>query len=281
MAVSKFSYSSLSTWRRCKYRYYLQYILDYDSPPSMGQARGTVGHAALAEWYKNGMNDDKAMKVAEGELTNIEIANGWDMAGDWEKLSVVLKRYFNWARENDHFDEVLSTELEYELDIEGHKLVGFIDGIIKTKKQAWILEHKFVKQASVQHVTLDMQISTYMIAATLLGYEPHGVMYNVIRMGETGIASTQPVLRTYAYRNYEGLSIIIDELILQMNEMDEFHKKGGSVYRNPTKDCNWDCAFKDVCLSINDCGEAESVLSRMPKKVRDESKLTNEGVNDE
>jgi len=278
MTVDKFSYSSLSTWRRCKYRYYLQYILDYASPPSLGQARGTVGHAALAEWYKNGMDDKKAMKVAEDELTNIEIANGWDMAKDWENLSVVLRRYFNWARASDNFDEVLSTELKYELDMEGHKLIGFIDGIIKTRKQAWILEHKFVKQASVQHVTLDMQISTYMIAATLLGYHPHGVMYNVIRMGETGIASTQPVLRTYAYRNPEGLSLITQELILQMTEMDEFHKKGGVVYRNPTKDCNWDCAFKDVCLSLNDSGEAESVLSRMPKVDRDEKKLISEGV---
>lgn len=280
MAVKAFSYSSMATWRTCKYKYYLQYVLDYSSPPGMGQARGTVGHAALAEWYTNGMDNEKALKKAEGELTNIEIANDWDMAKDWEHLSLVLKRYFDWARGNDRFDKVLSTELKYEVEIEGHKLIGFIDGVIESKKQVWILEHKFLKQASTQNVTLDMQISTYMIAATLLGYHPHGVMYNVIRMTETGIASTQPVLRTYAYRNSEGLSLITQELVLQMEEMDKFHTEGGVVYRNPTKDCNWACSFKDVCLSLNDSGEAESVLSRMPKISRDEKKLVDEGVNE-
>jgi hypothetical protein len=113
-----------------------------------------------------------------------------------------------------------------------------------------------------------MQIGIYMLAAHKLGFNPYGTIYNVIRMGDKGKAVEEPVLRTIAYRNKEGLDVIEKELGNQMMELKRFNEEGSSflkIYRNPTKDCTWDCSFYSACLSINDMGSAETVLNTIPK----------------
>ena len=265
----KYSHSSLATYRRCRYRYWLQYVQNYISPAGRGQVRGTAGHAALAAWYKDSQRDnDAAMKAASDIFTNTELETGWDLAKDWEEMQLVLMRYFAWARVHDQF-EALEIELKYDIPIGAYTLTGYIDGIVSKGGYNYVLEHKFVKQASLAHIPLDMQVSIYMLAAHRLGYNPIGTFYNIIRMGERGISVTEPVLRTIAYRNSEGLAVIEYELENNMKEVDEFLAKGGLVYRNPTKDCTWDCSFYDACLSLNDSGEADSVMKKFDKRESD------------
>jgi RecB family exonuclease len=270
MPPERFSHSSLASWRRCRYRYWLSYIKNYEARPGLGQFRGTTGHAGLAAWYTNGGDDEKAIQVASDTLQTIEIVNHLDMSKDWEDIKMILTRYFAWARRNDNF-KVLAIEKEYEIELADIKLMGYIDGIVEQGGSVYILEHKFVKQARVNHVTLDMQISIYMLAAHKLGYNPYGTFYNIIRMGDKGIAEKQPVLRTVAYRNSEGLDVIEKELENQMIELKRFNEEGSKflrLYRNPTRDCSWDCSFYPVCLSLNDSGEAESVLRTMTQVDR-------------
>lgn len=278
MTPKTFSHSSLACYRRCRYQYYLKYVKDYVSPAGKGQIKGTAGHAALAEWYTNGYDDTKAIKKASGIITNTELETGWSMEAEWDELQMMLMRYFAWARVNDNF-ETIAVEQEYEIEVNGLKLMGFIDGIVRKGEYNYLLEHKFVKQASTQHIALDMQVSIYMLAAHKLGYNPMGTMYNIIRMGEGKKSTEEPVLRTIAYRNVEGLQLIEIEVGRMMEEVQKFLTEGGSVYRNPTKDCHWDCSFYDVCLSLNDSGEAESVLNRFSKRA--DKILAEEGVTDE
>lgn len=264
MPPSRFSHSSLATWRRCRYRYYLSYIKNYQSPAGIGQIRGTIGHACLAEWYITNGDDEKALKKASDLATNMELELGIDLSNDWDEMLLVYNRYFNWARANDNF-ETIAVEQEYEIDIDGIKLMGFIDGIVNLRGNTWILEHKFNKRVETTHLALDMQVSIYMLAAQKLGYNPSGCMYNIIRMGDKGLAVTEPVLRKLVYRNIEGLQVIEYELGNQMRELKKFNEEGNlDIYRNPTKDCHWDCSFYSVCLSLNDSGEAESVLRNIP-----------------
>src|SRR3972149_12159844 len=113
MPPERFSHSSLASWRRCRYRYYLTYIKNYKSKSGIGQVRGTIGHACLAEWYISGGDDARALKVASDKATNIELETGLDLSGDWYDMLLVYNRYFNWARQNDGFD-VVAVEQEYE-----------------------------------------------------------------------------------------------------------------------------------------------------------------------
>src|SRR3989304_6101298 len=264
------SHTIRASYRRCRYQFYLNYVENYAPLPSAGLLRGSAGHKALAYYYTKGERTDTAgaldvaWKYYEAEST---LENLGDLMADYELLKGSLERYFDFAKNNDNFENVEAIEKEFNIDI-GHGLVlkGYIDGIVTIKGMTWLLEHKFLKRVETKALDLDQQISIYMLASYLLGYEPAGVFYNIIRIGDGGIAVKEPVLRIPQYRNPEGLEAIYKEIITQGVEIGEFLKNGGAIYRNPTKDCSWDCSFYNGCLSINDSGSNESILNKMPRK---------------
>lgn len=270
----KFSHSSMSTWRRCRVRYKWSYIDNLTTPSGIGQVRGTIGHSALGFWYSNRSNypsfeelDEATMRHASDLLTVEETNRQQSLEKEWELLSVILPRYFDWARANDNFSEILGIEQKFEIQIGDFTVLGFIDGVVKINNSIWLLEHKFNKQVSTNHIDLDPQMSIYLLAAYKSGIEARGILYNVIRVAEGGIAQTSPVERRQVYRNLEGLGVVEHEIEQQLSEMKDFHINGGALYRNPTKDCSWDCSFYDACLSLNDSGDASKVLSRFPLRA--------------
>ncbi|KKN66964.1 hypothetical protein LCGC14_0466440 [marine sediment metagenome] len=264
--MRKLSHSSMSCWRRCKYKYFLKYIENYVLPSSMGQIRGSIGHSALAVWYKTG-DKDEALHAANDKLFEYEMELNRGLDDVWELMKFILNRYFEWSIENDKF-ELIEAELKFEFKIDKHVFLGYIDGVVEIDGIIWLLEHKFLKQVSMKHVSIDPQISMYMLAMRKLEFNPRGTFFNVIRMTKGGIAKTEPVVRVKAFRNQEGLVAIERELVNQANEMTKFHRDGGEMYRNSTRDCTWDCNFYPVCLSINDSGEAKSVLKTFEKRLK-------------
>jgi len=264
----KLSHSSMSKFRRCKQRYKWQYVENLLEQPSAGQRRGTVGHHAVATWYKE-YDEDVAMQSAADKMTQFEIEDGNDYSKDWSKFEKILPRYFNWSKENDFFDDVIA--VEHKFDIELGKvavLTGYIDAIVVDQGHQWLMEHKFLKSSSGAHISLDPQISIYVLAARELGFNIRGVMYNAVRMTIKGKAETEPVDRYLAYRNVEALDYIKQELILQAEEMMEFLENPPElVYRNTTRDCTWDCSFYNACLALNDDGDPYPVLNTMNKYI--------------
>jgi RecB family exonuclease len=245
--------------------------MDYAPASGLGQNRGSIGHAALAKWYKEGCDDEACLKLIADMYTQVELEYDTSLQEDYELLDLILRRYFAWARENDNFAEIVSLEQKFEIQIGGQPVIGYIDGVVRSNSGSiWLLEHKFNKQVSTRHIDLDPQMSLYLLAARTMGIDARGVLFNVIRVAEGGIAAKQPVERVKVYRNSEGLSYIYEEVESQVAEMADFHDNGiGHIYRNPTKDCSWDCPFFNVCLSVNDNGDADSVLATIPIIHRD------------
>ena len=109
------------------------------SPSGIGQARGTIGHATLGNWYSNmgkmseEERDDTAMKLASKMFCDEEASRQVSLEKEWELMSVILPRYFEWARANDNFTEILAIEQKFELNIAGIPVIGFIDGVVKIK----------------------------------------------------------------------------------------------------------------------------------------------------
>jgi len=268
-----FSHTSMSCWRRCKYQFFLKYVEGYSMPSSGGQLTGSSGHAALAYWYKqtdhikNKKQDGKAIDTAwksyceEFKKMGREVDNQY-----FEPAEAALLRYFPVAREQDKRWEVLSSEYEFKVNVGQYPLIGFIDLIVRTQGQIWIVEHKFNKQVSTGHLDLDPQVSTYLLAATIAGYNPIGVIYNIIRTSSGPTAIKEPFVRSMLYRNPEGLQVKAKEMTGQMAEMKSFLDDGGTIYRNETRDCHWDCTFFNACLSITDNGSPDEILSRLVKR---------------
>lgn len=262
------SHSRLATWRRCRYKFDLTYRRKYKPKnKSQGLLRGSVGHFVLEQYYKPEskwtfpQDTEEVMELWE-DKEGVELEDKtWDEAYD------ALMRYFTFAEENDNWEH-LETELKFKIPIATDsplQLMGYIDGIVKEKGsgRVWLLEHKFQKMVSTKHLQMDQQVSIYMMVAKILGYDPAGVIYNMIRIGSGPTALREPVVREHVYRNPEGLVAIFRDLKLQAEEAYEFLTKGGRIYRNSTSNCHWDCQFYRVCLSINDTGDAQSVLDTM------------------
>lgn len=277
----EFSHSSLSTWRRCRVRFFWQYVQGYTPRSSEGQMRGTIGHAAMAAYYKT-HDHGVAMQAAQAAANKFEMDDPTVNVDElWELTEPVLQRYMDWADENDHFDETVATELKFDLLLDGYKFTGYIDAIIKFQGALFIMEHKFQKRADNKHIDLDAQVSLYMMAAHMLGYAPRAIIYNVVKMDLGPKSWTDPVLRKLTFRGAEGIQVVAEETRREMAELTTFlaNPKGGTIYRNETKECSWDCPFYNACLSLNSTGDAEESLKRIPRlpfEVRKEMKANDE-----
>lgn len=258
------SYSKMSTFRRCLQQYHWKYMDKFFPPSGIGQARGTAGHAALASWHQN-YQEEAALNAAWENWSGA----GYQHDADWQLLEDALRRYFPWSRDHDKF--VLKAaeqkfEITYEIPwaydrqdpdfVEPRQVVltGFMDGIVEEDGALWVLENKFYKRMENNDNPMDAQVSIYMLACHTLGMEVQGVIYNKVRVADSKIAITEPVVRTRQYRNPAGLQQVETEMLAQIQSMLAYHERGGSPYKNVTKDCAWDCPFHQACLSMTDDG---------------------------
>jgi PD-(D/E)XK nuclease superfamily len=249
--VFKVSHSKMAAFRRCLQRYQWNYVDKYFSPPGEGQMRGLVGHAALAVWHST-YDAEQALAAAQREYElQVGVLND-----DWVTMELTLTRYFDWSRQNDTF-KVVSSEQEFNIAFEfddaeqNFTLNGYIDGLVEEKGTMWILENKFYKRADNTPLDLDAQVSIYVLAASLLGYEVQGVIYNIVRMAGSKVSEKEPVIRRRLHRSSTGLELVEREIADQVRMMRSYHKGELPTFRNPTKDCHWDCAFYDACLMLS------------------------------
>ena len=259
------SYSKMSCFRRCKQRFHWNYVNKYFAPSSTGQVRGSAGHAALAVWHV-AQDADAAMQAAWDKWT----AEGQKDGEEWTLLENSLNRYFQWSAANDTF-KLLEAEKEFNIQylVEGKPCIlnGFIDGIVEEDKRLWLLENKFYKRLDDSGLDMDQQVSTYLLAAHTMQQKVEGVIYNMVRVGDTKIAVTEPVVRKRIYRNPAGLRRLEQEVLTQVKEM-LVYQEGGEPYRNATKDCHWDCNYYSACLSMLDDGQEPTQMLQALSEIR-------------
>ena len=248
--IFNISHTKLSTFRRCRQQYHWKYKLKFYPPASMGQARGSAGHAALASWHVE-YDAQKAMQAAWDQWDD----SGYGEGDDWGLLERALLRYFPWSQENDSF-KIITAEYKFEIEYETLPILflGFIDGVVTEADRIWLLENKFNKRVSTKNLELDAQATLYLLAIQNLGKTVDGVIYNIIRIGDTKVAEKEPAVRVRLHRNKAGLSYVQHEVLRQAEEMLKYEREGGQPYRNPTRDCSWDCSYYQACLSMQDDG---------------------------
>lgn len=245
----EFSQSRVGTWRRCRQRYDWKYVQHLPERASEGQYRGRCGHKALEQWY---IGTEPAAAVAAGLM---ELGPG--QVKDVERMRAILTRYFKWAALMDEHDwqEVIGTEVSLHGEIDGHKIMGIADLIVRTKTGIAIVDHKFSANGTLEGALQSPQLSMYgELALQVLGEMPEFLIYNTVRTTVTGQAMTNPVLRYKARIVPERHQLWKDEFAAQAEEIDAFHKGGAGAprrYRNQTKDCGWDCAFYGRCLALD------------------------------
>lgn len=256
------SHSRLTCFLRCRRRYYFSYVEGYRAATkSVGLAAGTAGHAALAVYYTQGKDIEAAIRQAKELLL--------DHPQKADELEQVLRRYFAWAAENDDF-EMLEAEKEFRIPLGDNVLYGITDGIIRRKDGTlWLAEHKFNKQATTSHLSLDRQCSTYLLAWQDI--KPRGVLYNVVRMAGGPTAQREPALRDYTFRSAHAIELTRRELICIADDVRRYEELPRrqllqASYPNPSGQCNWDCEFLSVCLGLASDGDTSALKTQFVKR---------------
>lgn len=235
--IEFYSNSSTSTFRRCKYKYFLTYGKEKIGIPSEkgpGLKMGSAGHMALKAFYSG-----KSIQTAyDWAYESFAPSNDAEVS-KFDVLKSVLREYWPIARVDGW------KVIEVEKKVEIGRFQGIFDLIVANKNgKIWIVDHKFNRSHSVTHLEIDTQVSYYLMLSRMLGIEAQGLLYNII---PTDGGKDRYPIRRLVSRSQPFLDNFQADLETQIKEMDAFYTNP-TPYRNSTGDCKWDCQLYDFCI---------------------------------
>lgn len=204
-----------------------------------------------------------------------------------------------------HWDVVV-TEMPFQIEIpsldnpdetEG-VFASTIDGVYwdKNDRRLKLMEHKTAKALTFDHLKQDDQGGSYWAIANVI-LRDKGILkpkqrigeitYNFLRkalpderptdsegfaLNKDGSRSKQQPKPLFAresvLRTPEQCKIQIDRMSAELRVMNLMRDRTLPIYKNPTRDCSWDCSFKQMC-ELHDTGADWKDFRRIAFKVRD------------
>lgn len=177
------SISKANTANRCLRKYAYRYIQKIqNNAPNARPQLGVIGHQAL-EFHFSDRDWTYPITKYESDLRELldeERAVYAHIPGDLYRM---VRGYLNHWKKIDEDVKTLATELTFVVRTpEGNDYEGIIDRIYEDSSGVWIEDHKFVKAVPEEAVRyLDAQTNMYFYAATKLGYNPVGVVFDYVR----------------------------------------------------------------------------------------------------
>lgn len=243
------SNSSLSAFRSCPQRFdysYRQFITP--KLTSINLYLGQVIHKALEYYYSEGKKDSQLsleyfIQAFDGGLPSVALKYTKDLATPEEARDMgykMLEVYFYDTNFDDASWEVIATELDLKVEIEGLQYVAIIDMIVKNKHtgELGIVDHKTAaKKPDEDYLQWDNQMTGYIWAARQSGYDVKWGMYNYLFKYKKPLWARYTVTRTdeqiadFLYELKQGLAGI----------------KTGVVYKNLSSECPRRCTFWGKC----------------------------------
>lgn len=156
--------------------------------------------------------------------------------------------------------------------------LGTFDGVYRSRKDGtlWLMEHKTAKGIDLRHLPLDDQAGSYWFVASKVlqraglirpTEEIVGIMYNILRKGvpddrpvnDKGIrlnkdgseSKRQPpplYHREPVWRSKEEQSTMLRRIQDESIYKQQMIAGITPVFKNPTRDCAWDCSFYKMCM---------------------------------
>lgn len=287
--------SEMKQVHRCRRKWYLgtyrglrrRGSQDFNRPLSIGSRI----HDVLAFFYEPGFNRDRGAAMTyfwHGVALDVDAHPTFDK--DIEKeadlCDAILEGYFDWVEEEgvDSEYEVVAPEDEVEVPlIEGATLLSKIDVIVKHVEDGTLgnLEHKTGGDFRLaERAQIDTQFLTEHLVQFLRRIdqgedaESNSVRFVVLNMlkksKRTARAKPPFYKREEVHHNVDELrshwrhAAEVARQVLAMRErLDGGYSHHDVCPPNPTRDCTWDCPFKDVCLSgmMDDGSDYEGFLS--------------------
>lgn len=280
-----FSHTEMSTYKECKRRWWLQYIMKLrrsHEPRAKARETGTLVHGALEQFYvAGGMGGEKAVELMtdwlkaayDEDMLKVAEVDRADVADTHKTALILALGYVEWLEETGadiglKFDPNPSeVELRAPGPIEGTEIMGVIDlaGTDERSGDLIVMDTKVTNSIDDMIKTLHIgeQGPMYAILAKLNDSDPDRgfrVIWNMIkRSKQTARAKPPHYLRYELAINPDQLRQFYLQLQGQMEEMlrtearlaaGESHVK--VAYPTPSKDCSWKCPYFAVCGAMND-----------------------------
>ncbi|WP_053948150.1 ATP-dependent helicase [Halolamina sediminis] len=210
------SYTSLAAYEECPRSHYLDYVVN--AFPDHREATSDAGSGVSQREIGVLFHDTAEQAGKQG----VDQQEGWDeicerLASQRRAEDALpaakqcIDRYF----ELDLPDyDIIDAEREFELDIDGHELVGYIDAVYRTPDdELLVIDYK----ATERHRDLedDKQLPIYLLACRDLYDEP------VRRAGYAYVGDIGPKVETRTF-NADELEAVRDDVTASMNEIREF-----------------------------------------------------------
>ncbi len=265
------SNSEMYTYRQCprkhQYRYRMMRRTRVKAAPL---EFGGIMHDALEMWFNGYDIQDVVSFIQASDLD------------EWKEkpklLAMVVGHCAFWSK------SIVSIEIETEFAVpiksrsgnDCHAVIrGKLDGIVMYNGKCYVLEHKSTSSDISpgseywQQLLTDSQASTYILGARSLGYDPVGVLYNVLRkplhrrsksdMSPSDILDRMTTSMNESPQKYWGRQEIVrTEFDLQEAENDlyDWYKRLRSDKTHPRNvnacfDFHRPCEYHDVCTGAD------------------------------
>lgn len=286
MPSSVVSNSQISTFKRCKRKYWLTYqrcLKPVHFPLTGARQLGTRMHSALEVHKEHGL--EAALQwladLAETEIQSVgeESFVADSIKKETSMVVAMLTGYDEWIASGADSDfEYISTEqlLRTRSPIEGVELIGKLDVVLKRKSSGAVgfMDYKTVGdlQTPLKYLGMNEQFRMYALMQRLAGGEELSFhIYRMLKKSMHTERATPPFFADYeVYINDAELKAMWERLygeltdILafeqRMEEHPELHRS--IAYPTPTTDCSWDCDFYSVCpLFDDDRSDPEHILA--------------------
>jgi DNA helicase-2/ATP-dependent DNA helicase PcrA len=212
------SYTSLAAYEECPRSHYLDYVVN--AFPDYQGTTGTSGAGDGVSQREIGLLfHDTAEQAAKQDAERREqwygicerLASHRRAADALPAAKQCIDRYFELDLPSY---EIIDAEREFELDIDGHELVGYIDAVYRTPDdELVVIDYK----ATERHRDLedDKQLPIYLLACRDLYDE------SVMRAGYAYVGEIGPKVETRTFSDSD-LQAVRDDVTVSMNRIAEF-----------------------------------------------------------
>ena len=282
----KVSPSEISTFRRCRRKWWLKYYLGWspkNQPAVSAALLGTRIHASLEAYYGYDIDPLSALGVIYDHEVTLRPDAELELRVEQDWAHTMVSGYLDWAAETgvDEEYDVVDVERAIEVPIlltngEMAIVTGKLDQIVRRRMDNALCLRDW-KTVGTLHkadlLVLDEQMRVYSALLTLKsdGMRVDGALYAMLLRSKRTARASGPFYEQ-VHINYNGAEhmAMMQRLKGVLDDMDRVTKQlrqgvahQVAVYPNPMTDrCGWDCSeFKLMCPMFDDNSRVDAAMA--------------------